>query len=288
MPEMDGVETLQHIREMGGKYEKLPIIALTANALVESRDLLISSGMNDFLAKPIDKPELMRILQKWLPPEKISMSEMPAKTGQGGAYSEVLASAAKIDGLNIELALGRMGGMQETLEKSLRQTAFAIESRLEKMNAFLSDGKLHDFVIIAHGMKSMFANIGASRNSELAAELETASKAEDAQLCAEKFPEFADISASFAKKLQAIFPESPVESKPKGDSEALARGIGEVIGCLDNFEVGDAIKLITGLDEFTYGADTDALLREAKSRIESFNYEKSVQILKSIDVNRQF
>ena len=65
MPEMDGVETMLKIRELGVKYVDLPIVALTANAIRESRDALISQGFQDFLAKPINLRELDRVINQW-------------------------------------------------------------------------------------------------------------------------------------------------------------------------------------------------------------------------------
>ncbi len=72
MPEMDGIETTKAIRELGGKAVKVPIVALTANAWSGSRELLTAAGMNDYLAKPIQKELLAAVLAKWLIP-----SEMP-------------------------------------------------------------------------------------------------------------------------------------------------------------------------------------------------------------------
>ena len=66
MPEMDGVDTTHAIRELGGKYENLVIIALTANAVAGTKEVMVAEGMNDFLAKPIDKQELNTILDKWI------------------------------------------------------------------------------------------------------------------------------------------------------------------------------------------------------------------------------
>ena len=54
MPEMDGVETTRIIRESFRDYDDVPIIALTANAMEESRSMLLVEGMNDFIAKPIE------------------------------------------------------------------------------------------------------------------------------------------------------------------------------------------------------------------------------------------
>jgi CheY-like chemotaxis protein len=67
MPEMDGLETTAKIRALGGRLKEIPIIALTANAMAGARESLISAGMNDFLAKPIQRDELSAILSKWVP-----------------------------------------------------------------------------------------------------------------------------------------------------------------------------------------------------------------------------
>ncbi len=66
MPVMDGLEATRIIRSMPGKEkDSLPIIALTANAMLEDRDLCLASGMNDFLSKPIDVDELCARICLW-------------------------------------------------------------------------------------------------------------------------------------------------------------------------------------------------------------------------------
>jgi CheY-like chemotaxis protein len=71
MPKMDGIETTQAIRKLGQKYEQIPIVALTANAVSGMREMFIASGFNDFISKPIRMQELNKVLVKWMPPEKI-------------------------------------------------------------------------------------------------------------------------------------------------------------------------------------------------------------------------
>ncbi len=66
MPEMDGVELMHRIRELGDKYEKIPIILLTANAIRGVREEMIQEGFNEFLTKPIEVGELRRVLVKFL------------------------------------------------------------------------------------------------------------------------------------------------------------------------------------------------------------------------------
>jgi len=73
MPELDGIETTKIIRKIPGEYfENLPIIALTANAVSDMRNLFLESGMNDLLTKPIELPKLNEILDKWIPSSKKS------------------------------------------------------------------------------------------------------------------------------------------------------------------------------------------------------------------------
>ncbi|MBO4374309.1 MAG: response regulator [Lachnospiraceae bacterium] len=67
MPEMDGVEALQKIRAMGGRYETLPVIAVTANAITGSREEYISMGFQDYISKPVDYNTLVDILLRYCP-----------------------------------------------------------------------------------------------------------------------------------------------------------------------------------------------------------------------------
>lgn len=67
MPEMDGVEATKQIRALGQAYEKLTIIALTANAINDAKEMFLQEGMQDFVAKPIDPEALDEVINRWLP-----------------------------------------------------------------------------------------------------------------------------------------------------------------------------------------------------------------------------
>ncbi len=73
MPEMDGVEATLKIRSMGGKYAKIPIVALTANAISGVREELLEKGFSDFLTKPVDPLVLKKCIARWLPETKIKV-----------------------------------------------------------------------------------------------------------------------------------------------------------------------------------------------------------------------
>jgi CheY-like chemotaxis protein/nitrogen-specific signal transduction histidine kinase len=67
MPVMDGVEATKRIRSSGTGFKNTPVIALTAYAMSGDRDKFLQAGMDDYLAKPIDKDRLMAVLKKHLP-----------------------------------------------------------------------------------------------------------------------------------------------------------------------------------------------------------------------------
>lgn len=84
MPEIDGVEATHMIRTTFPDYEDTPIIALTANAVANAKEMFLSEGMNDFVAKPIEIKDIVSKLKKWLPHEKI----IPVETQQEGQQEE--------------------------------------------------------------------------------------------------------------------------------------------------------------------------------------------------------
>ena len=68
MPDMNGVEATKYLRQMQDEYyQKVPVIALTADAIRESQKLFADAGMNDFTTKPIDMLQICQVLRKWLP-----------------------------------------------------------------------------------------------------------------------------------------------------------------------------------------------------------------------------
>jgi two-component system sensor histidine kinase/response regulator len=66
MPECDGFTATKGIRKLGTSYEKLPIFAITAHALMGDKEKCIEAGMNDYISKPIISDNLIMMMDKWL------------------------------------------------------------------------------------------------------------------------------------------------------------------------------------------------------------------------------
>lgn len=99
MPVMDGITATKHIREKGDIYEFLPIIALTAHSLAADRQKSLDAGMNDHITKPIELPELLRVLKQYLPtiahiaPQSATVEANATDSSQ----DEVIETAIKAD-----------------------------------------------------------------------------------------------------------------------------------------------------------------------------------------------
>ena len=82
MPEMDGFEATRCIRLEGSKAlnPRIPIIAMTASTMQGDREKCIQAGMNDFIAKPVQKRELAEIIDRWLAITTNDNLQIPVKT----------------------------------------------------------------------------------------------------------------------------------------------------------------------------------------------------------------
>ncbi len=175
MPEMDGVETTQLIRELEGDYFKnLPIIALTANAVNGVKEMFLREGFNDFVAKPIELSTLDRILKTWLPPETIvsgmvSLRKQPQlKSGPG---AEELSAY-----VNMGTGMLYAGGDREVYCENLSTFISKAEEYRSSLNQRFEDRDWENYVIEVHALKSSALSIGAEKLSTLAKKLETAGK----------------------------------------------------------------------------------------------------------------
>ena len=85
MPEMDGIEAVNEIRKLGGKYDNSVIIALTANAIYGAKEMFLANGFNGYISKPIEMRDLKKLLLEWLPKEKVKLTE--TRSGKEAQYN---------------------------------------------------------------------------------------------------------------------------------------------------------------------------------------------------------
>jgi PAS domain S-box-containing protein len=211
MPGMDGIETTREIRKLGPEYEKLPVIALTANAVSGVKEMFLDAGFNGFLSKPIPTQELDDVIKQWLSPEKATPGAKPA-ADTGKAYGRFLDAAGKTGEIDTAMGLGHLSGDKNRYRSTLGMFHKKIIPECNAMSASLDIRDLNRFKISVHAMKAMLAIIGAQALSEAALELETDAQNHDVDSCMRKFPQFKERLLSVHEKLSVVFPAA--EEKP--------------------------------------------------------------------------
>jgi len=302
MPEMDGVETTAEIRKLGGKYKQLTIIALTANAVRGAKEMFIANGFDGFVSKPIEVSELDEILRYWLPAEKINELDANPPPDHAGEKSEAqvsgethessvaqdsqgsfLDTVKKINGVNTEIGMSRVSGMEDMYRETLEIFQKKLISECEKMNGFLHSKDLHNLAISVHGMKSSLATIGAMELSEAAFALETASKNEELPYCEEHLPGFLERLRSLHEELSVIMPaEEAVLSRPEGSAQDLRENAQAALAAVDDFDGDLALEAVSKLLEYDFGAQCNTLLDNAKSALADFDFEAAAACLNKL------
>ena len=177
MAEMDGVEATEIIRSMEGEYyKKLPIIALTANAVNGAREMYINAGLNDFLAKPIELSALDRILRNYLPKEYL---QPPTRSfyAKGDRRKSANPPQKSTSLMDFDRGLSYVGGNAEAYREILGLYAQKSGEKIQRIETLYKHGDLKNYIIEVHALKSSSLSVGAVKLSELAKELEMAGKA---------------------------------------------------------------------------------------------------------------
>ena len=174
MPRMDGYLATRRWREHEanqGRIERLPIIALTANAMEGDRQQCFAAGMDDYLAKPFTRIQLAQVLTRWLP---------SADVGSGAAFPQAavvpVASAQTFVALNMQV-LGQLRELdpagQNGLVQQILQAYQEISAPLiAQLAQAVAAGDAEMLRKAAHSLKSSSANAGAVKLSVLLGELE--------------------------------------------------------------------------------------------------------------------
>ena len=167
MPKMDGLEATSAIRKLPDSKGAIPIVAMTAHAIVGDRENFMHAGMNDYISKPVTKQRLYEILNQWLPREQRKMSN-EAQTSEQPAQSPVRDT-------RVFEQLAR-DTSEEIVPKMLAAFCRETRSRIDILRQ-IGEHEPTDFKQLqheAHTLKSSAATFGATELQRIASEVEMA------------------------------------------------------------------------------------------------------------------
>ncbi len=252
MPEMDGIETLERIREIN---KDIIVIALTANIMNGGAQFYKNAGFQDYLSKPVDTVALELMLMKHLRKELILPIDEDSKKNASASESSEKASTPELpenmqwiyDVQGIDVADGlKYTGMPDLFIKFLDSFYTSLDAKSKEIEDAYNTGDIELYTIKVHALKSTSRIMGAKELSKLAEEMEYAGKANDMEKINTKTPELLTLYRSYKEKLEPI--KKIFASKEKGaisDAEIASAydALREFIPQMDY----DAVEMI--LDE---------------------------------------
>ena len=174
MPEMSGFEATAAVRERERAGDRrIPIIAMTAHALLEDRQRCLAAGMDDYVSKPIGKPLLEEPLLRWAPRREAQATARAAREESGPAPGSGRTDEdPRFPDLE-EDRLEDVCGHDPTLEQEVLQMYLeSTRETLAGMRAALEAGDVALLRGLAHGLKGGSQTVGAAALGELAEEIE--------------------------------------------------------------------------------------------------------------------
>jgi CheY-like chemotaxis protein len=161
MPIMDGHEATRAIRA-DGRFDHLPIIAMTAHAMVEEKERCLREGMQDHISKPVDPSQLERCVHRWL-------NELPPAPTAPSRTSA--AEAFHLADVDTDAGLKRVGNNLALYQRLLKQFADTYADSADRL-ASLAHAQQKEAEREAHSLKGVAANLGMEGIQHLAGEIE--------------------------------------------------------------------------------------------------------------------
>ena len=278
MPEMDGLEATQIIRNMPGENGQIPILALTANAVEGTREMFINGGMNDLVTKPIELKDIVSRLRKWLPPEKIHKKKRnDREIKQEDQGSQV--TSISINGLDVEKAVGFLGN-EELFWSVLKEYYRVIDKKYATIQKYEQEEKWHEYTIEVHSLKSASRQIGAFELAETAEQMEVAGNARNAELIHKITP---GMLAEYSFYKSILAPYFTKEDAAKGDKQISGDELDvyfvQMRDALENLDMDTVEDIIQSMNQYSYGSGQDELFEQLKNAVDDMDTEKCEEIL---------
>ncbi len=249
MPEMDGIETLKHMRE-DGLCKDVPAVSLTANAVSGAREMFLEAGFTDYLSKPVDGRKLEKMLYDLLPKDKILSPDESFD-----AVEDVSSDSADtilpgwlddIDEIDVGAGVSNCGSEEGYLSvlTVFHQTA---PMKADEIKEYFDNEEYENYTVKVHALKSSARIIGASALSELAKSLEEAGKSSDTGFIKDNTDRLLSMYRSLDDKLKQFDvsgTELPVIDE--GKLKEAYQTIIEIAGCMDYGMMDDILKDLKG------------------------------------------
>lgn len=277
MPGMDGVETLEKIREAEKdlpEEEKSLVIVLSANAVNGAREMFLSKGFNDFVAKPVQGKDFAACLSKWLKKDLMVMAD-----DTNAAEIDIPKDFPLLpqDKLDVQKAVELAGGFENWLAIA-KTFAGSIVEKADQIQEYYEKGAIKDYTIQVHALKSASRIVGAERLSELAASLEEAGN------LLLKNNEMLELYRSYSDLLEPVkkYGGQTDEEKQELTEKELSEIIDAIRFACTNFDLVEVEEKFALLQKAKLPEKLAGKMEELSKAVENIEFEQVEEILKDL------
>ncbi|MBR1578941.1 MAG: response regulator [Selenomonadaceae bacterium] len=278
MPTMDGMETLQKMRELDDNLnDETPVIALTANAISGAREQYLAASFRDYLSKPIDPTALETMIMKYLPPEKIE--EAPDDDRIEPPKLDLPDWLTAIDGIDVQKGVGHCGSAEDYLN-ALKVFAQSIKDNADEIESMFRAELWKDYTTKVHALKSTARVIGAETLSDLAKAMEDAGNANDLDAIRKSTAPLLEMYRSFADKLSPLIERSDDEDKPPITEDDLNEAVEALREAAASFDYDSVTFILDQLDEYRLPDDQIERFKRIRVSASKLDWE---ELLRGLD-----
>lgn len=279
MPQMDGAETLKHIRnDEAGLNRETPIVVLTADAVAGAREKYLDIGFDDYLSKPVSGIALEAMLEKQLPSQlcsRVSLEEGSLETLLEEEKT-LLKEVGEIKGL-ITVHGIEAGGSVKMYLKVLEDVSDTYEMKVEKIEKLLAQENIKDFTIEVHALKSTARLMGADDLSRRAFELEELGKTGDLNNLVALTPGVLDVFKEIGSSLKGLFSKN--SGRKQIDDVQLKDNLGALYEAVSHFDFDSADLIMNELKKYSFSPEFTEVFNKLKSYMAEVAHDEILEIL---------
>ena len=274
MPVMDGLTATRILRSMP-EYATLPIVAMTANAMLADREACLAAGMNDHLAKPIEPEDLFASLLHWIAP-RATPQPLPEPSAAAPVSAEALPVVA---GLDTATGLRRVMGNRTLYLSLLRKF---VQGQGEVVPHIRRAMEVRDQPLalrLAHTLKSVAGNIGLTQVQLAAESLELSLRGLDAVAQGAELMALEEVLAPSLQGLRAALQPAPEVAAATGvvSPEALQRVCQELRRLVEDDDM-EAIEVARRHEPLLRAACLEDFAR-LDAALQAFDFEAAAAII---------
>ncbi len=268
MPEMDGIETLGHLRAAG--YQ-MPVIVLTANAVVGAKEEYLQKGFDNYLSKPIESEKMKKLLRQYLPEELVEV-----KREKGETLNRREGKKFGFHFIDETLGIHYCADSEENYIEVMRVYLGEGEAKYEKLQKYYETRQLDKYLIATHTLKSTSRYIGAELLAKQAEKLEEAAREENRNYIRNHHDKAMEMYKAVLLDLQTYFAS---QKKQKEESEEITKEelcleLGKVKESVAVLSIVSAVKTLEELGKKSYrGQELMTFVQQLITRTKNYDID---------------